>query len=136
MINNGKPAGPDSIPGEALKTEVETPTVILYQLRGEIWDKEELPAEWKEGYIVKLPKKGDLQECQNYRGIMLLSVPGKVLSRVILERLKTAVDEKLRDQQAGFRKDRSCTDQIATMRIILEQSLEWNSSLYINFLDN
>ncbi|CAH8624379.1 unnamed protein product [Schistosoma haematobium] len=38
-------------------------------------------------------------------------------------------------QQAGFRKDRSCTDQIATLRIIVEQSVEWNSSLYINFID-
>ncbi|VDP18734.1 unnamed protein product [Schistosoma margrebowiei] len=38
-------------------------------------------------------------------------------------------------EDAGFRKDRSCTDQIATLRIIVEQSIEWNSSLYINFID-
>ena len=37
---------------------------------------------------------------------------------------------------AGFRKDRHCTDQIATLRIIVEQSMEWDSSLYINFVDN
>ena len=37
--------------------------------------------------------------------------------------------------KAGFRKGRSCTDQIATLRIILEQSLEWNTSLYVNFID-
>ena len=73
---------------------------------------------------MKLPKKGDMQDCKNYRGIMLLSVPGKVLNRVILDRLKTGVDAKLRDHQAGFRKDRSCTDQIATLRIIVEQSME------------
>ena len=66
---------------------------------------------------------------------MLLSVPGKVLCRVILERLRTAVDDKLRDNQAGFRRERSCTDQIATLRIIVEQSIEWNSSLYVNFVD-
>ena len=82
-----------------------------------------------------MPKKGDLSNCANYRGITLLSVPGKVFSRILLNRIKDAVDPKLRDQQAGFRKDRSCTDQIATLRIILEQSQEWNSSLYINFLD-
>ncbi|VDP81931.1 unnamed protein product [Schistosoma mattheei] len=46
-----------------------------------------------------------------------------------------AVDAQLRDQQAGFRKDRSCTEQIATLRIIVEQLVEWNSSLYINFID-
>lgn len=52
-----------------------------------------------------------------------------------MNRLKDAVDPHLRDQQAGFRKNRSCTDQIATLRIILEQSLEWNSPLYVNFID-
>ncbi|VDP08458.1 unnamed protein product, partial [Schistosoma curassoni] len=49
--------------------------------------------------------------------------------------MEDSVDAQLRDQQAGFRKDRSCSDQIATLRIIVEQSIEWNSSLYINFID-
>ena len=66
---------------------------------------------------------------------MLLSVPGKVLNRILLERMKKEVDNKLRDNQAGFRKGRSCADQIATLRIIIEQSLEWNSPLYANFVD-
>ncbi|VDP36679.1 unnamed protein product [Schistosoma margrebowiei] len=50
--------------------------------------------------------------------------------------MKDCVDVQLCDQQTGFRKDRSCTNQIATLRIIVEQSIEWNSSLYINFIDN
>ena len=66
---------------------------------------------------------------------MLLSVPGKVLNRVILNRVKDAVDPQLRDQQAGFRRIRSCADQIASLQIIIEQSLKWNSPLYINFID-
>ncbi|VDO89009.1 unnamed protein product [Schistosoma margrebowiei] len=65
----------------------------------------------------------------------MLSIPGQVFKRVLLNRMKDAVDAQLRDQQAGFRKDRLCTDQIATLRIIVEQSVEWNSSLYINFID-
>ena len=65
----------------------------------------------------------------------MLSVPGKVLNRVMLQRLKTAVDDKLRDNQAGFRQNRSCEDQLVTLRIILEQSHEFNSSLYTVFVD-
>ena len=83
----------------------------------------------------KTPHKGDLSNCSNYRGITLLSVPGKVFNRIILERMKGEIDPWLRDQQAGFRPNRSCVDQIATLRIIVEQSLEWNSPLYINFVD-
>ncbi len=45
------------------------------------------------------------------------------------------MDKNLRDQQAGFRRERSCIDQIATLRMIIEQSIEWNSSLYVNFID-
>ena len=94
-----------------------------------------IPLDWKEGYLIKLPNKGDLSNCANYRGITLLAVPGKVFNRVLLNRMKDEVDTQLRDQQAGFRKDRSCVDQIATLRIILEQSSEWNSPLYIHFVD-
>ena len=108
---------------------------MLHALVTKIWEKEDVPEQWKEGLIIKIPKKGDLNECDNYRGIMLLSVPGKVLNRVLLERMKDAVDLTLRDNQAGFRKNRSCADQIASLRIIIEQSLEWNSPLYINFID-
>ena len=89
----------------------------------------------KEGHLVKLPKKGDLSICDNYRGIMLLSVPGKVLNRVMLKRMKNAVDTKLRDNQAGFRQNRSCADLIATIRVILEQASEVNSSIYTVFID-
>ena len=119
LLKTGKAPGPDEIPAEAIKADMETSIEMLYDLIGKIWDTEEIPIGWKEGYLVKIPKKGDLQECRIYRGIMLLSVPGKVLNRIILERLKNEVDNILRDHQAGFRQGRGCIDQIATLRIIV-----------------
>ncbi|VDP63363.1 unnamed protein product [Schistosoma curassoni] len=135
QIKNGKAAGPDNIPAEALKSDIEVTTNILYLLFKEIWEEEQVPMDRKEGHLVKIPKKGDLNKRENYKGITLLSIPGKVFNRVLLNRMKDAVDAKLRDQQAGFRKDRSYTEQVATLRIIVKQSVEWNSSLYINFID-
>ena len=85
--------------------------------------------------MINLPKKGDLRDCNTYRGIMLLSVPGKVLNRIKLEKVREAVDPKLRDQQAGLGRNRSCADQIASLGIIVEQSTELNSTIYINFID-
>ena len=64
-----------------------------------------------------------------------MSVVAKVLNRILITRLSKAVDEKLREQQTGFRKDRPYTDQIVALRIIIEQSLEWNTSLFLNFVD-
>ena len=108
---------------------------LLYPLFTQIWNEDSFPEDWKEGHLVKLAKKADLSKCDNYRGITLLSIPGKVFNRVILNRVKAATDAKLRDEQAGFRKNRSTLDQIATLRIILEQSQEWNSDIIVNFID-
>ena len=134
-LKSGKAAGPDGIPPEALKADIQTSTDMLHPLLNKIWEQERVPEDWKTGHLVKLPKKGDLSSCNNWRGIMLLSIPGKVLTRIILERLKNALDKTLREEQAGFRHDRSCTDHIATMRIIIEQSLEWQTPLYTVFID-
>ena len=132
---NGKVAGTNEIPADVLKVDPEILAEMLYGLFDKIWEEEEIPLEWKEGLLIKIPKKGDLGLCSNYRRITLLSVSGKVLNRIILERLKGPVDRTLRDQQAGFRPGRPCIDQITRLRIIVEQSIEWNSPLYANFVD-
>ena len=134
-LKNGKAAGTDNIPAEALKEGGAEIVDHLHKLLSLIWTKEEIPTDWKKGLLVKLPKSGDLSQCGKWRGITLLSIPSKVLTRVILERMKDAIDKELRDEQAGFRKERSCTDQIATLRVIVEQTIEWQSSLYVCFVD-
>uniref|UniRef100_A0A183K9R9 Reverse transcriptase domain-containing protein n=1 Tax=Schistosoma curassoni TaxID=6186 RepID=A0A183K9R9_9TREM len=135
QIKSGKAAGPDNIPDEALKSDIEITVNMLYLTFRKIWEEEQVPTDWKEGHLIKIPKKRDLGKHENYRSITLLSLPGKVFSRLFLDQMKDSVDTQIRNQQAGFREDRSCINQIATLRIIIEQPIEWNSSLYINFLD-
>jgi hypothetical protein len=94
-----------------------------------------LPNEWKKGIIIKLPKKGDLTNCNNWRGITLLSSSSKILPRIILNRIKRHIDNKLRREQMGFSEGRSCIDQVNTLRIILEQFNKYQSSLYLIFID-
>lgn len=81
-------------------------------------------AKWRRGIIVKLPKKGDLWDHQNWREMHLLSLLNKLLTRVILERTKAAVNKEMRGNQPGFRAGWTCIYQIATMQFIVEQSLE------------
>jgi len=102
---------------------------MLYELFGKILEANKIPDDWKEGYL------RDLKEYKNWRGIMPLSTDRKVLNRTILERLRVDMDERLREDQAGFRKDtcRSCTHQIATLRIIPEQSFGLLIYYYISF---
>ena len=118
---NGKAPGPDGISAEILKGDVNTSTQMLYAIYAKVWEEETIPEDWKEGHLVNLPKKGDLANCNNYRRITMLSVPGKILSRITLQRLIDGLDEILRDQQMGFRKNRSCTDHRGPPRGFREQ---------------
>ncbi len=58
--------------------------------------------------------KGSRSECSSYRGISLLSVPGKVYGRFLTERLMEVTEGKVSEEQGGFRKGRGCVDQIRT----------------------
>ncbi len=74
-------------------------------------------------------------ECTNWRGITLLSVSVKVFSTVLLRQLKAAINKRLREEHAGFRKGSSCSEHIFTLRNIIEYYLEYKHPLSINFID-
>ena len=100
-----------------------------------VWQSGHLPKDWKHGLIIKLPKKGDLTECSNWRGITLLNIIGKILATIIYSRLKEELEPKMRPEQAGFKSNRACVDHINTIRIIVEQSVEFCSPLQLVFID-
>jgi len=134
-MKNGKAAGADNIPAEVLKVDPYISADILLPSFQDIWQTEMFPKERKEGIIVKVPKKGDLSQCRNWRGVTLLAVISKIFNKVILEQIKNSLEMGLRKEQAGFRQNRSCIDQINTLRVITEQSVEFQSPLYMLFVD-
>ena len=134
-LKNNKAAGPDNITAEVLKADKETTITKLEEIFKLAWDAEEVPGDWKDGLIVKLPKKGDLTKCGNWRGLTLMSIPAKLLGRSMIRRLRDGVEEKLRSEQAGFRPKRGTYEQIFILRNIVEQALEWNSCIYLIFVD-
>ena len=71
---NGRAPGPDSIHAEMLQAELDISTTVLVDLFSYIWDTNTIPCDWTNGLIVKIPKKGNLQNCVNWRGITLLSL--------------------------------------------------------------
>ncbi|VDP20061.1 unnamed protein product [Heligmosomoides polygyrus] len=110
-------------------------TTTLTRLFNICWHRLEVPEDWKRGVIVKIPKKGDLSECGNWRGVTLLSIPGKVFCLILLNRLRAAVDERLREEQCGFRGARPCSEQIFTLRNVIDQCMKFRTQLLINFVD-
>ena len=126
-LKNGKSPGIDAISAEILKCSENDAVKQLHLLFNSIWKDHCVPEEWKKSLIVKVPKKGNLTECDNYRGISLLSVPSKILCRVLIDRVKSNVDEIIRQEQAGFRSGRGASEQIFALRNILEQCQEWQA---------
>ena len=77
-----------------------------------------------------LPKKGNLQLCQNYRDISLITHLSKVILKVILNWLKPQAEEIIAEEQAGFRAGKAHTEQIFNLRILCEKYLQYQLNLY------
>jgi hypothetical protein len=79
-----KSPGGDEIPVELIQAGGEILLSAIHKLINSAWKKEELPDQWKE---YQLAKKGDKTDCNNHRGISLLSTSYKTLSNILLSRL-------------------------------------------------
>jgi len=113
--------GTDQIPAELIKAGGRTIRSEIHKLITSIWNKEELPEEWKESIIVPIYKKGDETNCNNYRGISLLPTKYKILSNILLSRLTQYAEEIIGGHQCGFQHNRSATDHIFRICQILEK---------------
>ena len=89
----------------------------------------------KESIIVPIHKKGVKTDCNNYRGISLLSTTYKTLSNILLSRLIPRAEEIIGDHQCGFRRNRSTTDHIFSIRQILEKKWKHNEAVHQLFID-
>ncbi|KAK3517264.1 hypothetical protein QTP70_001756 [Hemibagrus guttatus] len=98
------------------------------------WRSGTVPLDWVTGVVVPLFKKGDHRVCSNYRGITLLSLPGKVYSRV-LERRVRQVEPRIQEEQCGFCPGRGTLDQLYTLHRVLEGSWEFAQPVHMCFVD-
>ena len=90
----------------------------------------------KDSVIVTLYKnKGDRSDCNNHRGISLMSIVGKCFARVVLMRLQKIADRVYPESQSGFRAERSTTDMVFSLRQLQEKCREQHQPLYIAFID-
>ena len=95
------------------------------------WEKGTLPQDLRDAVIVSLYKnKGEKSDCSNYRGITLLSVAGKILARVLPNRLIPKIaQENTPESQCGFRSNRGTIDMIFMLRQIQEKCREQNMGM-------
>lgn len=137
LLSTGKAPGADSIPAEIYKEGGMALVEKLHHLLELIWDQGKVPQDFKDASIIHLYKrKGNRQACDNHRGISLLSIAGKILARVLLNRLiKHLENGLLPESQCGFRKNRGTIDMVFAARQLQEKCQEQNSDLYSTYVD-
>jgi len=102
-IKNKKSPGQDCIPRDFEKCGKPLLTV-LFCIFTKCWNRRCLPDDFRDTNIITLYKnKGDRRDCNNYRGISLLCIAGKVFARLLLLRVHQIADRILPESQCGFR---------------------------------
>ena len=110
---------------------------LLKALYEVVWTEEGIPKQWRQGLIVSLYKKGDVEDPGNYRGITLLNVVGKLFCKILNNRLVIRLESEkaLHEGQAGFRAKRSCVDNVYTLNEIIQGRIREGKYTYAFFLD-
>ena len=81
------------------------------------------------------PKEGQCQRMLNYRTIAFISLASKLMLKILQARLQQFVNHEIPNVQAGFRKSRGTTDQIANLCWTIEKAREFQKNIYFCFTD-
>ena len=128
-------AGTDGRHPEIIKHRGNKLLYRIYELVRQIWEEERIPEEWKETIIVTIHKRGDRERCENYRGIALGNAAYKILSNIILGKLKPYTEKIMGGYQNGFKDERSVNDNIFALKIINEKMWEYSQSVQYLCID-
>ena len=140
FMANGKAMGPDELPAELLKIGLSDSSheilLAFHDIMVAVWMTGEVSQEWKDATIKVLHKK-DRTECSNYRGLSLVAHAGKVLLKIVANRLGDFCEEAgiLPEEQCSFRPQRSTTDMMFVVRRLQELGRTSNTSVEICFID-
>ena len=131
-----KASGGDGIPVELFQILKDDTMKVLHSIFSQqIWKTQQGPQDWKRSVFTAIPKKGNAIECSNHGTIALISHTSKLMLKILQARLQQYMNSELPDVQAGFRKGRGTSDQIANICWIIKKAREFQKSIYFCFID-
>lgn len=132
---NRKAPGYDAVPVEVLRNETAVKFMVpLFQV---CFEKGIVPTLWNKGIVCPIPKATtmDWRDPLQYRGLTLASSLYKLYCGVLNNRLKVWSEDKINDEQNGFRSKRSTIDHLSTLTGIVETRIKHGLSTYATFID-
>ena len=100
-----------------------------------MWQTEVFPPAFVRGTFVMLYKKGPIDNFGNYRASGLMYHSYKLLSMLVLHRMRDADESRLADTQAGFRRERGCRDNVLLLRLLMDAVLRAGKVAVVTFID-
>ena len=134
-ITTNKASAGDGIPVELFQILKDDAVKVFHSICQQIWKTQQWPQDWKRSVFIPIPKKGNTNECSNYRTIAHISHATKVMLKILHARLQQYVNCELPDVQPGFRKGRRTRDQIANIYWIIKKAKEFQKNIYFRFID-
>ena len=131
---NRASSGGDGIPVELFRILKDDAVKVLHSICQQIWKTQQWPQDWKRSVFIPVPKKGNPEECSNYRTVALISHASKVMLKILQARLQQYVNRELPDVQVGLRKGRGTRDRIANIRWIIEEARGFQKNIYFALL--
>ena len=133
-MKKGKAQRPDDIPVKAWIVLGNKGLEFLMNFFSRLLRGEKMPDEWRRSVLISLYKgKGDIKECRNYRGIKLMTHTMKLWEKIIEVRIRKEV--MIAEQQFGFMQEKSTTDAIFCLRMLLEKCNEGQKAVHCAFID-
>ena len=134
-IKNRKATGINGVNAEMWKYGGTMLHLRLLHLFNMCWKTGQVPKAWNEAKVISLFKKGNKNDCGNYRGISLIDTAYKIYAKILNNRIKTIMEHLIGEEQMGFRKGRSTIDGVFTLQQIMEKHREYNRETHIAFID-
>ena len=134
MLHDNKAPGCDGIPIEAYRGSPAAKQELFAIVRL-MWQTEVIPPAHVRGTFVMLYRKGPRDNFGNYRAIGLMCHSYKLLSMLVLHRMRDAGESRLAETQAGFRRERGCLDNVLLLCLLMDAVLRAGKQAVVTFID-
>ena len=130
-----KSEGSDGIVVEMIEAAGDVAISKILGLANRIYESGEMPQSMKESEFIVIPKREGAVDCEKHRTISIMSQVGKIILKVVGRRIKTRLEERVDEEQFGFRKGKGTRDAIFLLRTVIERSLEKQRDIFMCFVD-
>ena len=125
----------DGIPIELFQILKDDAVKVLHSICQQIWKTQQWPQGWKRSSVIPIPKKGNAEECPNYRTVALISHTSKIMIKILQARLQQYINCAFPDVQDGFRKGRGTRNEIGNIHWIIKNAKEFQKNIYFSIID-